>query len=447
MKNPLRFVTAIAFAAGSAILPGMAKAEQDITAEAAAPCPPLPAWDSSIQQDPQNSKALVSRGEAYSDKGAFACAIADFTAALALTPPDSDDGAAILTRRSAAYAAKGDLDLAIADISAVIQLTPYDAAPLYTRGTLRAKKSDFAEAIDDYSDAVARDPQNARAFLGRGEAYAKLNDDQHATDDFNQALKLDPKLAAAYQDLGLIYQAGGDSGQAISYFNQAIAIDPRLLAARVNRGKVFLATGQFDLAIEDYTQALDIDAHSAPSFAGRAVAYRARGDLARAAADLGQATALDPGDADNFFNLGLVNYFTGKYSDALRAFARSTELTADANAKFYPAFWAWLAKAKLGFNGLTVFSRVMTGMDSSNWPAPIAALYQGSLAPADLPAAAAQEDQRCEAWFYQGEWYLQHNRQDLAMAAFKAAIATGDFHRAEYDAARFELGRLGEKLD
>jgi tetratricopeptide (TPR) repeat protein len=421
-------------------------------APAAPVCSPIAEWDAALRQNPQDREALQKRGEAHAGKGELDCAVSDFGAALALTPPDGTNNAAILALRSAAYSTRGQIDLALADLAEAILMAPERSDLLYSHGALKAKKSDFSGAADDFTAVLALDPQNAPASLGLGMAYVGLGNSSRAIAAFNRVLEIDSRSALAYYNLGLIYAASGDTAEALSYFNSAIDIDPNLLPAYIGRGGVYAAKGEFEPAIADYSRALTLDPSAAAAYTGRGSAYRARGDMAQAIADLSRATALDPRNAGGFYNLGLVRYFTKKYGDALKAFARSAELTNDPNAKFYPAFWAYMAKAKLGFNGKTILARVMAKMDPAKWPAPVAAIYQESLPPAELPAKAADAPEKqagllCEAYFYQGEWYLINGQQDQAVAAFKAAAATRELNRPEYSAARIELGALGETVD
>jgi tetratricopeptide (TPR) repeat protein len=112
------------------------------------------------------SNAYVNRGELFTENEEYAKAVADFTAALALTPADP----ATLTLRGNAYDGLGDGDRALADYTAAIELEPGDAAPYYNRGTIYHERGEREKAAADYRKALAIDP----TFTAAQEALAEL---------------------------------------------------------------------------------------------------------------------------------------------------------------------------------------------------------------------------------------------------------------------------------
>jgi tetratricopeptide (TPR) repeat protein len=100
---------------------------------------------------------------AYSKKGDWDHAIADFTKAIGLDPkPGLYDG------RGDAYLGKGDTDHAIAD---------------------------YNKAIGLYSQAIRLDAKSADLWNGRCSARAKTGHLQQALSDCNQSLDLEPNSA------------------------------------------------------------------------------------------------------------------------------------------------------------------------------------------------------------------------------------------------------------
>ena len=109
----------------------------------------------------------VWRGRHFTRKADLDHAIADFTAAIKLTPGDAD----IHLRRGNAYRAKSLLDQAIADYSEAIRLSPSKADSYLGRGTANALKGRFDQAITDLTEAVRLAPRDATKYAGRGNAY------------------------------------------------------------------------------------------------------------------------------------------------------------------------------------------------------------------------------------------------------------------------------------
>jgi tetratricopeptide (TPR) repeat protein len=58
--------------------------------------------------------------------------------------------------RGVAYSGKGDYDRAIADYDLVVRLAPTEAAAYYDRGSVYGRKGDYDRAISDFDRAVKR---------------------------------------------------------------------------------------------------------------------------------------------------------------------------------------------------------------------------------------------------------------------------------------------------
>jgi tetratricopeptide (TPR) repeat protein len=65
--------------------------------------------------------------------------------------------------RGNAYSDKGDYDRAIADYTQAIRLAPNVASRYYNRGLAYYSKKDYDRAIVDFNQAIRLDPNNANA--------------------------------------------------------------------------------------------------------------------------------------------------------------------------------------------------------------------------------------------------------------------------------------------
>lgn len=81
--------------------------------------------------------------------------------------------------------------------------------------------------------------------------------------------------------------------------------------------------------------------------------------------------------------------------------------------------------------------------DQGTWPYPVFSLFLGDLKPDELMAKAADSNQRCEATFYNGEWYLLGGNTQEARQRFEAALSSCPTTYMEYDGAKGELNSLG----
>ncbi|HXF66166.1 MAG TPA: tetratricopeptide repeat protein [Burkholderiales bacterium] len=139
------------------------------------------------------AKLHYNRGVEWAAKGDHDRAIADYDAAIRLSPKFAD----AYYNRGHAWAGKGDSDRAISDYEAAIRLNPKDPAAYIGRAVELALKGDYAKAAADYGEAIARDPKSATAYFGRGRVRFYAGDHARAVSDLEQALKLDPNAYTA----------------------------------------------------------------------------------------------------------------------------------------------------------------------------------------------------------------------------------------------------------
>jgi tetratricopeptide (TPR) repeat protein len=207
----------------------------------------------------QKSLLLLYAGDAYTRKGDYDHAIADYTKMIGYVPEDA--GAYKL--RGDAYASNRHYDNAIADYTEMIELAPSSAASLAyeIRGRAYTQNGSYNAALADYNKAIKLDPKNASYFDDRGRAFANEGDYDRAIADFTKAIELDPKNVA-YNDRGLAYQNKLDYDRAAADYNEAIRIDPQLpqqyAFAHDSLGRVALEQGKIDGAVTEFRKAVEL---------------------------------------------------------------------------------------------------------------------------------------------------------------------------------------------
>lgn len=138
----------------------------------------------------------------------------------------------------------------------------------------------------------------------------------------------------------------------------------------------------------------------------------------------------------------MANYFDGKYEQAATGFAvRTTENPPTAP---YYNLWRFMAQRRGNDTKAIADLRIAAGKaDQGTWPYPVYSLFLGELKPDELMAKAADSNQRCEATFYSGEWYLLDGNAQEARQRFQTALSSCPTTYMEYDGAKGELKSLG----
>ncbi|MDV4157510.1 MULTISPECIES: rhomboid family intramembrane serine protease [Rhizobium] len=138
----------------------------------------------------------------------------------------------------------------------------------------------------------------------------------------------------------------------------------------------------------------------------------------------------------------MANYFAGKYGQAATGFAIGT--TENPPTAPYYHLWRFMAQSRGNDTKAIADLKIAASKtDQGTWPYPVFSLFLGDLKPDELMAKAADSNQRCEATFYNGEWYLLGGNTQEARRRFEAALSSCPTTYMEYDGAKGELNSLG----
>lgn len=356
-------------------------------------------YDTLLRIDPTNATGFNGRGFSYDAKGQYGLAIADYTSALRIDPNQPF----WYNNRGISYNKKGEADLAIADFTAALRLYPNFAWAHNNRGHSYNMKGQYDQAIVDLSAALRLDPKNVTALNNRGSAYGSIRKYDLAIADFTAGLRIDPNNAPAYNFRGITYRRMGENNFAIADFTAALKINPNYAPAYVNRGLAYRSLEQNDLAMADFEAAKRHDPNS--------------------------------GGAHN--GSGLVKFDEGNFADAVREFNRAV---ASAPSNSFFVLWLHLASMRSAISDAAQFASNTNAIDHAKWPALIIDMYLGKVTPAQVLSGASNDEERCGAYFYIGEWNLLHH--SAAAAEFQQAVLICEKRFVEYQSSRVELRRL-----
>jgi Caspase domain len=141
--------------------------------------------------------ALYKRGQVYANRHAYALAVQDFDAVIALDPRDAD----AYNNRCWTRAVTDDLQAALADCDQALRLDPGLTNALDSRGLVNLKLGKTAESIRDYSNAIQRNPGSSSSLFGRGIATRKSGGD--GSQDIAQAKSMDPNIVKEFAGYGV----------------------------------------------------------------------------------------------------------------------------------------------------------------------------------------------------------------------------------------------------
>jgi Flp pilus assembly protein TadD len=145
----------------------------------------------------QNWKAWVSLGDALSEAGRPAEALAAYQEGLRIVP----EFAGAWNGVGVALGRLGQPEQAIEPLSRAVRIEPAFAEAWYNLGTAYGNLGRHDEAARCFRRALQQDPQDARAWLNLGIASANLGDRAAAAESVERLRRLDPGRAAQLRSL------------------------------------------------------------------------------------------------------------------------------------------------------------------------------------------------------------------------------------------------------
>jgi lipoprotein NlpI len=219
----------------------------------------------------------------------------------------------------------------------------------------------------------------------------------------------------------------------------------------VDRAVAYSSLDRADEGLADLGRALEADPNYARAYVVRGEIYSYVGKQERALADFARALQLDA-KSNLFMSRGRAYFYQGDYRAAQADFKRVAEQESK-EQQLHALIWLYFATRRLGGDASAEIAGVRSRADLSQWPGPIVMMLLGQATPEEALSGAWSFDhktellQRCEAYFFLGEYRLLLADREAARAAFDESFATGVKHYVEYSYSRLELKRLQADVD
>ncbi len=361
-------------------------------------------------------------------------------------------------------AQKSEVQAASHILSAALALEPESAYALWWKGHSQvllgedqlsreqraASQASFAVALECFDQAVARQPDYLWAWYARAMARQRLGSYARAIRDFEHCITLAQKTID-----------GGEDETAIT--------EARFLKkkARLWRSDCRMQLFDFEIARSEYRAfyADNGDDVDATWNLGIKIAesYQRERDFSGAIQTY-EALLEVPRYADFHGAYTFLAYLEGLHENQEKAYARLNQaLARERRPTLYPRLWLWiLAPTEHKAETLDSLKRFVANPpgDLSPWDLTLGRFMTGALTAEAFLAAAkveverrkleaiALDDLMCEVWFYAGWHQEQEGSSELAIAAYREALA---FRPAafkwEWAYARLRFARLMRAAD
>jgi lipoprotein NlpI len=170
----------------------------------------------------------------------------------------------------------------------------------------------------------------------------------------------------------------------------------------------------------------------------RGITWKDKGDFDRAIADFSEAIRIDADHSNAYDHRGRVYFYKGNFAAAAADLRRVADLTGSP----YAILWLYLSRARAGKNSVAELTADAERLKNKDWPYAVIDFYLGRRSLDAMREAAAKPEEKCEAAFYAGEWYLLRNKKAEAGAELQIAADTCPKRFIEHSGAVGELKRL-----
>ncbi len=246
--------------------------------------------------------------------------------------------------------------------------------------------------------------------------------------------------------------------QAAAYL-KTLALDKELESDRLPpplRAQVLAAKGvqldhlgKLDAAKGAFEAALLLDPASADTHGALAENAMYRGDDAMVLKEVGETLRLAPSRTDPYKTRGIAHYLAGDMAAARADFVSALQAR-DEIEHSYGAIWLYLATRRGGGDGVQAVKPYEPTAAYPEWPYGVLQLMEDRIGFAAALEASHENGQRslnreCELYFFAGEKALADGDLATARKYLRLSVATGVTEFVEYQTARRELARIGDR--
>jgi tetratricopeptide (TPR) repeat protein len=246
-------------------------------------------------------------------------------------------------------------------------------------------------------------------------------------------------LPQAYRFRAVVYMRENRCAEAFADTDKALSLRPGLADVLYLRAYAARCLKKYDVAIADLTSLVDA------GFARLSLFFRGKvrwqtGDVAGAAADFAAYESLAPNDANNELWLAAARARAGLSPAADTSISANTDPGDDVQSA---------AQSRSGGGGDSSGGNTQAPSGGgSGWQGRLLALYAGTMKPDDIlrtgeAGAPTAPWQKCQAYFFIGEWWLAKSDTASARPLLQSAADTcPDNLVDERDVAKSDLARL-----
>jgi serine/threonine protein kinase/Flp pilus assembly protein TadD len=228
-----------------------------------------------------------------------------------------------------------NLDRAITMLNRALELD-HDYAPAYAsltfayfeKNRLNPDPQWVKQATQSSARALQLNGDLADSHLATGVAAMLAGRTDEAEREFRKASDLEPKSSKPHRWLGILSISAAKNQQAENELARALALNAEDWRARMNQGLLYYKTARFPAAADAWEEVSKLTPGNTVVLSNLAAVYHMMNRHDDAASALQRSLEIKP-DADTYSNLGTLRFFQGRYDEAVPAFEKAANLSAN----------------------------------------------------------------------------------------------------------------------
>jgi tetratricopeptide (TPR) repeat protein len=234
-----------------------------------------------------------------------------------------------------AYWADGRFDESIAQFRAAIRLSPRDERSRLALADVLVEAGQVVEAEHVLEETIALLPDSGGAHYRLGQAFQALSLLPRAVQEFEVAAALDPLVGVdrLYETIGGLYSNQASFDAVVGAYVKRIDANPNHADGHMKLGEIYFLQGRDDEALAEFFAALLIDPSNSGALAGAGQVFSRAGRHAEAVELSRRALARDPGHKGARYALATSLMRLGQPEDGKRELEAFQRMQAEAIAR------------------------------------------------------------------------------------------------------------------
>jgi len=326
----------------------------------------------------------------------------------------------------------------------------YDSNALFHLASFYELKGKYAKAAEMLEKGINN--KDGILLLSEKDGTISGKDAKVKIEQRINALKAQEKGGALIWFTAIKAMQKREYDTALEYFEKFIKNNPNYAPAYYNQAGIYITRKNEKKAIEALGKAIqylkDDNLKLKISFIlKQGILLRERGEYERTIKTIQKAVKLDPKNSEVLTMLAMTHFYAGNYKKATKLFEKCYELNPD---DLYAPIWHYISQKKIQSNIeiKNKFAKFADTINGDKWPIPIIQYYAEKISKTkclqktESKNKKRENEKRCEAYYFIGEFLLLSGKKEEAIALFKKCIECGIKNFREYKAAEQELELL-----